>query len=234
VFVLSLGVGRERVEPGLQLLGGVKPHNPSIAEVGVVVFAEAQVHSRNVPRAMAITNVITTSGIPALVQGTDDRALAMRAVVAAWFDSRTDAADLYSAMLLANNTQNADAAVRLAARLMTAQGGASVYKGQALMTLVQKKSTAHLSAIEKAFTDTSVLTTTVKIVNQMQVRQSIEVRDAALAAALVITGQDPNDYGFDSYPKNAGINFSYQWAKIPEDKRKEAFEKWKTWREKNP
>ena len=68
----------------------------------------------------------------------------------------------------------------------------------------------------------------------MQVRQTIEVRDAALAAALVITGQEPADYGFDAFPKNNGVNFSYVWAKIPEDKRKEAFEKWKAWREKNP
>ena len=96
--------------------------------------------------------------------------------------------------------------------------------------------TDQIPAIEKAFTDTSVLTTTVKIVNGMQVRQSIEVRDAALAAAVIMTGQNPDDYGFEGFPKGGvGTNtISYTWAKIPEDKRKEALEKWKTWREKNP
>jgi hypothetical protein len=215
-------------------VGGVKPRNPSIAEIGLVVFAESQIHSRNVPRANAFSNVITNSGIPALVRGTDDRGLAMRAVMTAWFDSRTDAADMYTAMNLATTMQNTEAAVRLSARMMAAQGIPGVYKGQAIMTLVRHKSTEQLPAIEKAFTDNSVLTTTIKIVNNMQVRQNIEVRDAALAAAIVMTGQDPNDYGFDGFPKTAGTNFSYAWAKISDDKRKEAFEKWKTWREKNP
>jgi hypothetical protein len=66
------------------------------------------------------------------------------------------------------------------------------------------------------------------------VRKPIELRDAALAAALVLTGQDLHEYGFDSFPKNVGVNFSYVWARIHEDKRKEAFEKWAKWRAKNP
>jgi hypothetical protein len=216
-------------------VGGVKPQNPTVAEVAVVVFAESQVSSRSVPRSTTLTTVLTTSGIREVTQGGDDRALAMRAVMTAWFDSRVDSVDLYSALTLANSMQNDDAAVRVAGRMMTTAGVPGYYKGQALTTLVRLKQTDQLSAIEKSFTDTAALTTTVKIVNGMQVRQTIEVRDAALAAALVITGQNPDDYGFEAYPRNtAGTNFSYVWAKISEDKRKEAFEKWNTWREKNP
>jgi hypothetical protein len=217
--------------------GGLVPsRNPTVAEVAVVVFAESQVSSRSVPRAMTITTVLTTSGISGVVQGTDDRALAMRAVMTAWFDSRTEPVDLYSALTLANNMRNDDAAGRLAGRMMSTAGLQGFYKGQALATLVRLKMNDQLPNIEKAFTDTAVLTTTIKIVNGMQVRQSIEVRDAALAAALIMTGQNPDEYGFEGFPKGGAgtTTFSYVWAKISEDKRKGAFEKWKAWREKNP
>jgi hypothetical protein len=217
-------------------VAGVKPQNPATAEVAVVVFAESQVNSRSVPRSSVLTTVITTSEIRTIVQGNDDRALAMRAVMTAWFDSRTDAVDLYSALTLANNMQNDAAAGRLAGRIMGTTGVQGYYKGLALTTLVRLKMTDQLPNIEKSFTDSSALTTTIKVVNGMQVRQTIEVRDAALAAALIMTGQNPDDYGFEAFPKGGAgaTTFSYVWAKIHEDNRKAAFEKWKEWREKNP
>jgi hypothetical protein len=216
-------------------LPNVPSRNPSLSEVAVVVFADSQAHSRNVPRNTLFTSVLTTSGIAAEARGTDARAQALWAVMTAWFDSRTEASELYSALNLANTMKNDDAAGRLAGRIMTTAGVAGVYKGQALTTLARLKMTDQLPNIEKAFTDTSVVTTSIKIVNGQQVRQSIEVRDAALAAALILTGQNPDDYGFEGFPKGTtGTTFSYVWAKIPDDNRKAAFEKWKEWREKNP
>jgi hypothetical protein len=137
-------------------------------------------------------------------------------------------------MSMANNMQMSDAAGRLAARLLTTPGAIGVYKGQALMTMVRLKMTDQLPAIEKAMTDTTVLTTIGKVIGGKVVRESIEVRDAALAAAIVMTGQDPTDYGFAALPKTAGGTFSYTQAKIPDEERKAALEKWKEWREKNP
>jgi hypothetical protein len=215
-------------------LPNVPSRNPSLMEVAVVVFADSQVASRSVPRTTVFTSVLTTSGITLEVRGTDDRALALRAVMTAWFDSRTDAVDLYSALTLANNMQNDDAAGRLAGRIMTTAGVQGFYKGQALTTLVRLKMLDQLPNIEKAFTDSTTLTTLVKVVNGMQVRQTIEVRDAALAAALILTGQNPDDYGFENFPRSTTGAFSYTSAKLPEDNRKAAFEKWKAWREKNP
>ena len=214
---------------------GIPGRVPSAAEVAAVVFAESQVNSRSVPRATSLANVLTTSGIPAVVQGTDDRSLAMRAVVSGWLDSRTDGVDMYSALNLATTMKMDDAAGRLAGRMMSTAGIQGYYKGLALTTLVRLKRTDQLADVEKAFTDTAALSTTIRVVNGVQVRQSIEVRDAALAAALVLTAQSPDDYGFESYPKGAAAGtFSYAWARLSDDKRKEAFDKWKAWREKNP
>jgi hypothetical protein len=215
---------------------GVAARTPSPSEVAVTMLAESQVPSRFVPRSSLLTAVISTSGLASAVRGTDDRSQALQAVVNAWFDSRSEPAELYSALSLANNTlRDANAACRLAGRLMGAAGAPGFYKGQALTTLVRHKAADQLPALEKAFDDKAVLTTTVKVVNGMQVRQTIEVRDAALAAALMLTGQDPVAYGFDAFPKNvANGTFSYMWAKIPAEKRDAAFARWKEWREKNP
>jgi hypothetical protein len=216
---------------------GVPVRNATVAEVGVVLFAESQVHSRHVSGAASVTAAVSTSGLQSAVQGADDRAQALRAVMTAWFDSRTEPTELYAAFHLATAMGNAgDAVGRLATRLMTTPGVPGGYKGQALMTLVRLKMTDQVPAVERAFADTTVLINTAQFVNGQQVRKTIEVRDAALAAALVMTGQDPNDYGFDAFPKNvaAGGAFSYVWAKIPDEKRKDAFDKWAKWREKNP
>ena len=153
----------------------------------------------------------------------------------AWFNSRTEAVELYPALMLANAMQNNEAAGQLAVRMMTAPGLQGFYKGYALGTLVRLKMTDEVPAIERAFSDTTALQTTIRIMNGKQVRQSIEVRDAALAAAIILTGQNPNDYGFTSFPRNVRLtNFSYSQAWITDEKRKEAFEKWKQWRKKNP
>jgi hypothetical protein len=157
-------------------------------------------------------------------------------VTTAWLDSRVDVIDLYSALTLANNMKMDEPAGRLASRMLGTAGLPAYYKGMALNTLVRLKPADALPAVEKAFADTGALTTTITVVNGMRVQQSIEVRDAALAAAVVLAGQSPRDYGFDGFPANGAIGntFSYTWARIPDDKRKEALDKWKAWREKNP
>ena len=212
---------------------GVAARTPSAMEVAVVVFADSQANYKGTgARGNLFTTVLTSSGFIQATHGTDDKSAALRAVLDAWLDTRTDPMEMYYAMNLAG-TQNDAAAGRLAVRLLgaPAQG---VYKGQALATIVRLKMVDQLPALEKAFSDTSAVTTTIKVVNGVQTRQSIELRDAALAAALVMTGQDPDDYGFEAFPKLANGNFSYSYARIADEKRKAAFEKWKEWREKNP
>ena len=62
-----------------------------------------------------------------------------------------------------------------------------------------------------------------------------QLRDAALAAALLLTEQTPTDYGFTDLRRgNDAMRFQYsRWLLAP-GKRKAAFEKWTEWRKKNP
>ena len=213
---------------------GLPRRTPSAMEVAVVVFADSQTTFKSAGRSNLFTSVLTSSGFVQATKGTDEKAAALRAVLGAWFDTRTDAMEMYYALTTANSVQDNAAAARLAVRLLGTPGGQGYYKGQALTTLVRLKRADRVPALEKAFADNGVLSNTTRIVNGVRVVQPIEVRDAALAAALVLTDQNPDDYGFEAYPKVPPGTFSYSYARITDDKRKEAFAKWKAWREKNP
>lgn len=208
---------------------GTNPRTVTAMEVAVIMFVDSQVPFKGGGgRNNLFTNVIQTSGILQSANGADEKSAALRAVLNAWLDTRTDPIEMYSAMNIANQAQNNDAAGRLAVRLLNAPGAQGVYKGLALATIVRLKMTDQLPAIEKAFSDASVLSTTIRVVNGVQVRQSIEVRDASLAAILVMTGQNPEDYGFDAFPKTP--TFSYSYARIADEKRTAAFMKY-GWRQ---
>ncbi|MCI0703609.1 MAG: hypothetical protein L0241_21215, partial [Planctomycetia bacterium] len=212
---------------------GVQPRVPTAIEVAAVMFAESQVHSKYIPRTIAITTLFNISGLQTAVQGGDDRAMALRAVLNAWFDSRTEPADMYSALSMAN-TLKMDAAGRLATRMIGMSGIPASYRGQALATLVRIGSKDHLPAIEKLIGDNSVMITLTTIVNGQPVQTHIQVGDTALAAAVLLTGQKLEDYGIEDRLKGNPGTFNYTRYMIPEDKRKEAVAKWKAWREKNP
>ncbi|AMV24535.1 hypothetical protein VT84_09065 [Gemmata sp. SH-PL17] len=216
-------------------VGGVAPRNPTVMEVAVLMFADSQVPFKGGPRNSLFASVLTTSGIAQAAQGTDDRARALKTVMTAWFDSRTDPYEMYTALNLATNTQNTEAAGRMAVRLLGTSGAPAAYRGQAFAALVRNKSKEHLPTVEKLIGDGTVITTITTNVGGNLVRTTITVGDMALAAAVLITEQKVEDYGIEDRFKGSGTaSISYTRFSIPEDKRKDAAEKWKTWREKNP
>jgi hypothetical protein len=213
---------------------GLAPRNPTPAEMTAVLLAEACVHSRYIPRSMVITNFLTQSGIPGVIQGANDRAQAIKAVLTAWIETRSEVAEITTALTIAGNIlRDPDVAGRLAIRILQTPGLTGFQKSTAIANLVQSGAKQHLPLLEKAMTDTTVVTTMVRVVNGQQIRETIEVRDVALAGAILLSGQDPVDYGFEKIAGAAGA-FNYSRARIASDKRQAALEKWQQWREKNP
>ena len=92
-----------------------------------------------------------------------------------------------------------------------------------------------LPALEAVFNDEAALNQGARVVNGALQQTQLQMRDMALAAALLLTGQNAEEFGFSEQFKNQpGMQFTYSNWRLPEEKRKEAFEKWKAWREKNP
>jgi hypothetical protein len=72
----------------------------------------------------------------------------------------------------------------------------------------------------------------------------IQVRDAALAMCIALSGQDPVDYGFSAQRRAAADDDGRYWTEnyyfkgegktTADDKRKAAFKKWAEWEKANP
>jgi hypothetical protein len=203
----------------------------TVGEVAAVMFADALSGGKGASRTNVFTTVLSTSGFTQASQGTDGRAIAMRAILGAWIDTRSDPYEMYTAMNMATNSQNDAAAGRLAARLLGTAGAPAIYRGYAFTALIRINSKEHLPAIEKLIGDETMVT-------RMAINgklQSITVGDMALAAAALLTGQKLETYHVEDRLKGSSSTaLAYNRYSVPEDKRKEAAAKWKEWREKNP
>ncbi|MBY0459268.1 MAG: hypothetical protein K2V38_18215, partial [Gemmataceae bacterium] len=196
---------------------------PSLMEVTAVLFVDSQVNSNTGQRNTLFNNVLTLSGITQEVQKSDEKSAALRAVLVAWFDSRTEPYEMYSSMSLAASVGENGASGRLAVRLLGSAGAPVSYRGLAFTRLMQNPSKEHLPALEKLIGDNTVLSGTTRI------------GDLALVAAVTLTGQSLDDYHIVDRSKGVAVtSSSYTRYTIPDDKRKEAADRWKEWRAKNP
>ncbi|MDY3562491.1 hypothetical protein R5W23_003957 [Gemmata sp. JC673] len=211
--------------------GGGVSRVPSQMEVAAVMFADSLTRPSANVRNTLFTSVLTTSGIAQAAQGSDDKAAALRAVLNAWIDTRTDAYEMYAAMTLANSSQNQPAALRLAVRLLSAPGVPGSYRGQAMMTLGRYQSKEHLPVLERLIGDEGIVTTMSTNVNGVVTRYTITVGDLALVAAVQLTGQKIEAYHIqDRLKGSAATSISYTRFHIPEESRKEAATKYGWWR----
>ncbi len=212
--------------------------DPTAEDIASLLFAEAHVQSRFVPRTAAISNLITASGFVAAAREMDDRAKVYQAIAAAWLESRRDPLDMYQAMNTATQLGMPDQTVRLSIRLLTTQGATVSYRGMAATNLARLGTKEHIPLLEKAMADQAVLITIRENLLNVPVAErpthDIQIRDVALAVSLLLSDQKLEDYGFVDHLKANGLkataaNYSYTRYYIPEADRKAAFAKWKEW-----
>ncbi len=208
---------------------------PSVPDVIALMFAESHVESKHVPRTTTSTVIYNIPGLAALVTGSDEKADVYKSVIGNWIETRDDAVSMYTAMNQATSLGLPKHGTTIAAKLIKFKGATISYRFYAAFALARNKATEHLPALEDSFADEAALNLGGRVVNGVVERQQVQMRDMALAAALLLTGQDTAEYGFtEQYKNNPGMQFTYSNWRLPEDKRKAAFAKWKAWRSKNP
>lgn len=207
---------------------------PSPADIAALLFAEAHVESAKVPRTIAVSSLFLTPGFTQTVKDGSERGNAMKAVVVKWMDTRDDPAQLSQAMSIASSLDIKEVA-GVAAKVL-AGGGTALTRANAAYLIARHDGKPHAAALEKALDDTAAQTIgTVIAANGVRTARTIQVRDAALAALLLLSGQDTEEYGFVEQFKGAGnTKFTYTARTLPDDARQKAFDKWKAWRAKNP
>lgn len=162
-----------------------------------------------------------------------------RQLVARWLMTRTDAYEQNSAMSVASNLNLKEAppyelALRVLARdaKEDAKNGVQTTaytKAQALGLIARTEDAKHLPVFTKLFTDNAAFVQW-RNVNGQNLQMQVQVKDTALALALVLTKQDPKDYFFEVMNTAAGSKFSYfNYSFSTDENRKLAFIKWSFW-----
>jgi hypothetical protein len=164
---------------------------------------------------------------------------AIRNLTLGWAMSQRDPQELYYLVLNAENLGLSSQTLPLAQRLLRHPAATVAHKMQAFNRLLQQPHPRLLPLLESLFRDESTIVnmTVVRTVNGVQQRENITVqlRDAALAAALEICQISPTNYGFiDRLPqqKTPYVQSRYYF---PDDKvRQQAFERWQRERPQPP
>jgi hypothetical protein len=202
----------------------------TVADVATVLFAESYVSgSRFIPRGVPITTLMSAARLGSAVAD-EGYGPALRALVVHWMDTRNDPASMYSAVTLAVDMDLKEGA-RVAVRLLGTDTSGT-YRGQAAIAVGQLGARDHLPDLEKYLDDEAVVVTIRQVVNGEPGEVEVQVRDTALAAAVMITGQDIKEYGL--VDRGYAPRTSFSAIYFPPGKREAGFERWREWRAKNP
>ena len=205
---------------------------PTVAEVMALVFAESQIETPAAARTISISVLVSLRDVRDAILDSSDKGKVYKSILVHWLDTRDDAASLLQGITVAMNL-NLKEAAGVATRLASMKEATAPYRAQAALTLVKLESREHLPVLEKLLGDEQVVLT-LPLANNPNAIQ-IQLRDTALAACLMLTGQDPEDYGFVGRYKSSGTAMRYNysnWYVMPKN-RPAAFEKWKAWRAKH-
>jgi hypothetical protein len=205
------------------------------ADVLALMFAEVHAPSKFVPRTINSNVVYMASGFTTALNDGGGTGKVYQAVVGKWMDTRDDAISMNVAISLANSIGLEKHGSAVAARLVRFKGATITYRLNAALSLAQHDAREHLPALEAVFDDEAGLIVNRGLVAGNVQVTTIQMRDTALAAALLLTDQEPRDYGFTETVKaRRGMRMSYTNWRLAEDKRKAAFAKWKAWRAEHP
>jgi hypothetical protein len=254
---LARAVVERRVElyPRSVVVGGAVQRTPppSALDVIAVYFAECTLPEKAVVAAgagaggVAVTSPTVLLTQPAVRTALESDPLRepMAAVVTRWCETRTEPRSVYLSMSAAA-TLKLPVAVTVAKKVLADKAATPLYKAQAACTVARTGKPADAALLAPLLADdTQAHPGMVVVVNGVQQKSPIQVRDVALAMSLLLTGQEPTAYGLKSrYAGNAASQetlkysyFAYYFDDADgqaDEARKAAVKKWNDWRAKNP
>ncbi|HYH65604.1 MAG TPA: hypothetical protein VD866_12980 [Urbifossiella sp.] len=213
---------------------------PAAVEVLALMLAETRVPSRHVPRSNFSVIIYQSSGFVSAING-GTQARVYRAIAGKWVASRDDAVLMVQALSVGQALDLPEVA-DLGARMVKTAAVTPLNKAQAAMAVAKVGNAKHLPALESAFKDEAPLAVAGVIIAGpggapvAKAPPAMQLRDVALAAALLLTQQDPTEYGFEvtNPPPRATTRLQYTTWRLTAERRAAAFEKWAEWRAANP
>ena len=230
---------------------GTAGTGPTAIDMAALLFAESKLPDKNmavgvgagVRNISLLTNYNFQNALRTAVTS-DPRKEALTAVLDHWMDTRVQPQSIYSAISFMNrfNLPNALPAAR---KLVSgkAGGGPSTYRGYALAYVARFGTVADDLPLLEAMHDDKGVLTNLFVGGVGNKRHVIQNRDVALVMALLLTKQNPTDYGVINRYANSGVSDSLKYSytayhfdgDTPEEadeKRDAAFKKYAEWKAK--
>jgi hypothetical protein len=245
---LALAMRRQEVQlrmnPQIQfqalgrMPGGLpRPAGPTVPDLALLLLAEslipdAKAGFNNAFQAQ-IASYLYQEAPKKAASGAGKHGPAFRRLVTHWMDTRDSAYGIQTATSLAVQLQlGPKAVVRYAAKQLAQDGSAPWSRANAAAMIARYGGRDHLFAVTRLLTDETLLVRG----GPNNPQPDIQVRDAGLAMALLLTGQDPAAYGLSTAHANEVMKYqstNYHFAgtkkTTPEAKRDAAFARWRTW-----
>ena len=205
---------------------------PALADMIALMFSESRVPSRLSVPTISVVSALNTNALSEAIHGTGEKARVYKAVVVRWVETRDEPVAMYQAITFATNLRLREASA-MAARLVALKTAPTFYRAQAAMSLSRLEATEQIPALEATFEDETMV---IVVRRPNAAQEEIQMRDVGLAAALLLAGQTPEDYGFTQQYKSSGEGIRYHYSNwvIAAEKRPAALSKWKTWRGEHP
>jgi hypothetical protein len=239
-LALALAARRQEIQHRLNQpipAGGVVRSNaPDLPDVALLLLADSLVSESATPPnpfQSQIASFLYQDPLRRTASGDGRYGPVFRRLVVHWMDTREGVVGLQNAMSLAVNLRMDSRAVcKYAVRMLTAPGAQPYYRAQGATMLARHNGRDYLFALTGLFADETVLVPG----GPNNPQPEIQVRDVALAMALLLTGQDPSAYGIAVGSTQEGMKYQYANYRFQPDakgtakaKRAAAFAKWRDW-----
>ena len=204
------------------LAPGEKRYSPSLDDAVTVLLAEATL-AENLPPTTRLSslNLIYQNNFRQALASPETKPI-LEAILKHWLNTRPGTNGLVLAMNVAHNLK-IPAASDYAARVLENDTIPATTRALAAMQLAASGDKKYLNLLESLFNDTSVI-------RQGTEDYPIELRDAALAASILLAGKDPIDFGFISKKIRGASQKYYYWNYSFRDdqSRHAAFSRWRS------
>lgn len=220
-----------KMYPRTPINGKFERYEPTLQDAVLFLFLETVLGDKNANPRLGPVSVYTLVNRPRVKNelGTSKSAPTIRKLIVAWAESRSTPYSLQQAMNLIGQLKLKEG-MGAAAKLIKLEGATPHQRLAAATAIARTGSAENVTLLKPLFEDKTVFRFKVGAVGE------IRVQDAGLAMAIVLTNQDPKDYGFKQQnvglpPGDAKFYPYSQWFASEED-RKAAFEKFAEWESK--
>jgi hypothetical protein len=216
---------------------GGRQATPDLTDIALMLLAESLLPDSKAPFnpfQYQFANFLYQEPLRSAAVGKGKHGPALRRLVIHWMDTRDGVSGLSNAVSMATNLGlGTDAVCKYAARQLAVDAAPPWVKAGAALTLARYNGKDHLLDVTRVFGDEEVLVRGGMLNNP---QADVQVRDLALAMALLLTGQDPAGYGFTvgnghEQMKYQQTNYRFQpgGERSGDEKRAAAFARWREW-----